>query len=111
MRARSWLIRRPSIWSGWRVRTKDLELETGVCQAETTVDYSLARLNSSEFLLPAATRLQIVNANGGVKDNLTIFSACHEFRGESTVSFGSPEDVPAAISDVPRGRSAGTCHT
>ena len=83
------------------VRTQDLPRETGSCQAETTLDYRLGRLNDSEFLLPATTRLQIVNLDGAEKDNLTVFSACHEFRGESTLSFGDPADVPAAKTFVP----------
>ena len=83
------------------VRTKDLPPETGSCQAETTLDYRLVRLNDSEFLLPATTRLQIVNLDGGEKDNLTFFSACHEFRGESTLSFADPEPVPDAKKEVP----------
>jgi len=50
------------------------------------MDYKRVHLNDSELLLPLATRLQIVDTDG-TKDNRTVFSDCHEFLGESTVSF------------------------
>jgi uncharacterized protein (TIGR03435 family) len=78
------------------VRTKDLPRETGSCQATTTLEYHRVHWNDAEFLLPASTWLQILDINGDKKDNRTVFSDCHEFLGESTVTFGTAADTTPA---------------
>jgi hypothetical protein len=50
-------------------------------------------VRSSEFLLPEQARLKMVNDEGLESDNHSSFSGCHEFVGESKLSF---DDVPSA---------------
>lgn len=83
------------------VRTSGLPPETGSCEATTTLDYKRVRLNDAALLLPSATRLQIVNADGSVEDNRTVFSDCHQFLGESVVTFGDPSGPASSKPDAP----------
>ena len=82
------------------VRTKELPPATRACGAFTTLDYQRVHLNDSEFLLPAATHLQILNDDGSESDNRTIFKSCHQFLGDSTLSFDAPGDTASSKTEV-----------
>ena len=82
--------------------TSSIPAETGACEVNNEMSYSRFRLNGSDFLLPAETHLRIRGQNGVETDNLTIYSGCHEFLGESKLSFETPLDVPDRESTVPR---------
>jgi hypothetical protein len=69
------------------VRAYQLPPELHACEDITTLDYGSVRLNNFEFLLPKQVRLHVINADGGELENRTVFSDCHEFRGESSLSF------------------------
>ncbi len=86
------------------VRAAPLSPESGACEADSTLDYARVRLNNQEFLLPAANRLDIFHPDGSEDENLTTYSACHEFSAESTISFDSP--AKASVSDRTRANSA-----
>jgi hypothetical protein len=47
--------------------------------------------NGAYFLIPKQSVLRIVTRQGA-HENRTVFSNCHEFLGESTVSFGGPPE-------------------
>ena len=75
------------------VRTSRLPAETGACYSTTTMDYAPTRLSDKDILLfPTESRLRIANINGVEFENHTAFSACHEFLGESILTFDSPSD-------------------
>jgi hypothetical protein len=74
------------------VHTDVLPPETGSCQSSTTLDYHHQRLNDTDFLLPWRTQLSIVDENGAEMRNTAVFSGCHEFLGESTLSFDAAPD-------------------
>ncbi len=76
------------------LRTSRLPAETAVCYAYTTLDYTRVRLKDADFLLPRASLLRIVHTDGGESLNRTVFSSCHEFLGESTITFDAPPNVP-----------------
>ena len=80
------------------VSTSELPQETGACYASTALDYAQVRLKGIDFLLPSASVLKILKTNGGESVNRTTFSNCHEFLGESKISFDrSPDEkVPEA---------------
>jgi hypothetical protein len=75
------------------VRTSQLPAETAACYASTTLDYARVRLKGIDFLLPTASRLRISHTDGGESENRTVFSNCHEFLGESTITFDPPPDA------------------
>jgi hypothetical protein len=81
------------------VRTGQLPAEVGACEAATALDYSRVRLNNTDFLLPKEVQLKIVNVDGSDSENRTTYANCHQFVGESTVTFGEPlpeRALPAA---------------
>jgi hypothetical protein len=77
------------------VHTDALPAETGSCESSSTLDYSRVRLNGADFLLPSRVQLHIRDASGMDMENTTVFSACHEFLGESTLRFDSEADIGA----------------
>jgi len=79
------------------VMTLRLPAVTAACRASTTLDYSQVRMKDIDFLLPSASLLRIDRIDGSIAENRTAFSNCHEFLGESTISFGDPPpSEPAA---------------
>lgn len=76
------------------VRTSNLRSESGSCEATTTMNFGSFHLRDRDFLMPSQTDLEIRNLNGVETKNRTVYSACQEFRGESTVRFDGPLDAP-----------------
>ncbi len=79
------------------LRTEELEPVTDACEVDTTLDYSMVQLGAEEYLLPQMTRERFIGQDGSEAENALTFSACREFRGESSVSFGGTPE-PAAVS-------------
>ncbi len=84
------------------VRTSGLPADTDACEASTTLDYARVRLHDAEFLLPREAVLDILNTDGSDLRNRTVYSSCHEFRGESTMKFDDPATTanPATAGNV-----------
>jgi hypothetical protein len=79
------------------IRASRISPEFNVCENVTTLDYGSVRLHDSEFLLPKDALLHVTNADGSELENNTVFSGCHEFLAESSVSFGTDsENAPGA---------------
>jgi len=76
------------------IRTSQLPAETGACYSSTTLDYARIRLQDAEFFLPSLSVMRIFSRDGGVAENRTVYSNCHEFLGESTLTFDPPASVP-----------------
>ena len=76
------------------IRTSELPAETGACHFSTTLDYARIRLKGMEFLLPSLSVLRVFSHDGSVAENHTLYSSCHEFLGESTLTFDPPATVP-----------------
>ena len=79
------------------VRTSRLPKETKACYSSTTLDYARLRLQGADFLLPSATRLQLLNDDGGEAENRTVFSGCREFSQPSSAAVDSPPAVASAV--------------
>ena len=77
------------------IRTSQLPAETGACYSSTTLDYTRIRLQGAEFLLPSLSVMRIFHRDGSVAENHTVYSNCHQFLGESTLTFGPPANVPS----------------
>jgi hypothetical protein len=75
------------------VRADQLPAELNACEDITTLDYGSVRLNNSEFLLPKEVRLNVSKMDGSELENRTVFSGCHEFLGESSLSFGDATQI------------------
>ena len=88
------------------VKTDELPESTDSCQVESTLEYGFVSLAGFDYLLPKSTRQRFIGAGGEEAENKITFSACREYRGESTVSFGEsavsgPAASPAASGPAP----------
>jgi hypothetical protein len=59
-----------------------------------SITYQRVRIGETSFLLPKDSDLTMVHTDGSEARNRTSFSSCHQFAGESTVTF---EDPPTEI--------------
>jgi hypothetical protein len=70
------------------VHTDPLPDSTGSCEVDSTLEYGLVPLGGVEYLLPRLTRQRFIGRLGEEAENRVQFSACREYQGESTISFG-----------------------
>ena len=68
------------------------------CETSQTLDYGRVSLGGSDFLLATEGRLNILSLNDE-KENHLVYSACHEFIGQSTLTFDPPLERSRAVSD------------
>lgn len=76
-------------------RTDRLYPQTSACYASTDLEYRRVTIAGADLLLPAESVLHAWSLDGLESENQTTFSNCHQFLGESTISFGPPSDVAA----------------
>jgi hypothetical protein len=72
----------------------------GVAAASDAMDYGRAEIGGLSFLLPRQSELDMTDLNGRENRNRTRFTACRQFTGESTLSFG---DVLASAPEAAAG--------
>ena len=65
--------------------------------ADDKIDYAVARIGESDFLLPAQSELSMVNLSGGEERNRVKFTSCRQFSGESVLTF---DDAPTGKSET-----------
>lgn len=70
-----------------KIRTEELPAETANCEVDTALDYGTVRLNNGDFLLPTAAHQKTIARDGSESDNRYSFSACRDFKAESTIDF------------------------
>jgi hypothetical protein len=69
----------------------------GISAASNAMEYARVEIGGSKFLLPRSSELDLTDLNGEEKRNLTRFTACRQFTGESVLVFGdASSDSPAA---------------
>ena len=87
------------------IRPDQLPAEYEACESVVTLDYGSVRVNESEFLVPQKARWHIATLDGSELDNITVFSSCHEFVGESTIRFDKQPDTMKPASENSTGKS------
>ncbi len=75
------------------VRTAELPVATENCQAVSTIGYQRLLLGKRQLLLPRETLFRAIDRNGGETVNLTTYSGCREYTGESQIRFDDPEQT------------------
>jgi hypothetical protein len=91
------------------VRTEELPPETRSCETDSELEYGRVRLGNDDYLLPKMTHQRFIMRDGSEGENSITFSACRDFRGESTVNFSPkaadsrPVSVAAEPLDLPPG--------
>jgi hypothetical protein len=78
------------------IRTVGLPRETSTCESRSTLHYSTFQIGDAGFLLPREVRQRFVAITGMESENVSTFSACREYRGESVVHFDADPDAVAA---------------
>jgi hypothetical protein len=66
---------------------QSLPAQTGACEATHTMDYGRVTIGGADFLMATDADLDILSLNGEMENRIAN-SACHEFVGQSTLSFG-----------------------
>lgn len=90
------------------VRTAGIPRSTANCEAATTVDFARVAIGSGEHLLANRSVLHVIRLDAVEQENVTTYSACHEFHGESAIRFeGDEATAPAATSAGASNQSSG----
>ncbi|SRR5579884_1241440 len=64
-----------------------MPLDSGICSADTEIDYQLVNLFGEQALLPSAFLMKIENVHDLYTLNRYTYTQCREFRGVSTLRF------------------------
>jgi len=72
------------------VRTLELPADTASCEATTTMDFEPLKIGAGQYLIPRRATLAVIARDASFTENSTVYSECHEFRGESVVRFDDP---------------------
>lgn len=59
---------------------------------ESTVNYARIRIGEADVLLPVRAELKTTSQDGSENRNLTTYSNCRQYAGQSTISFGAPPE-------------------
>jgi hypothetical protein len=81
------------------IRTSELPRETGSCQSSSTLEYATMKIGGSAFLLPKVSRQRFIARSGMETENVTTFSACREYKGESVIRFDLDPETAAKAKD------------
>lgn len=79
-----------------RIHTRATDFLAGFPLKEVTsgVDYARVQIGEQAVLLPVSGELKTLSQRGDENRNVVAYSNCHQFTGESTISF-DPAPVPA----------------
>ena len=81
----------------------DIPAELGITAAEDRVDYANVSIGDETFLLPVESALKM-STKAVTSRNLTRFSGCRKFAGESSLIFDDPEVIdikePEVLTEV-----------
>ena len=62
---------------------------------ESWVDYGRVRIGEQDVLMPLRAELKTIDRDGNESRNLTTYSNCRQYTGQSTISFGAPPEMAA----------------
>ncbi len=72
--------------------------EADACETAQTLDYGRVSLGGEDFLLATEGHLDILSLKDEMENHM-VYSACHEFNGQSTLTFDPPAESSASVSD------------
>lgn len=84
----------------------DIPPALGLKSAQDVMDYGRMKIGAAEFLLPSGSELLMVDLNGNVSRNITRFSGCRQYSGESVLTFADAPDTPAGAAAPERTKEA-----
>lgn len=72
------------------VEADDIPAELHLARAMDSVDYVRVDIGGQSFLLPQSSELKMVDAGNSESMNVTRFTACRQYTGESVLMFSDP---------------------
>ena len=81
------------------VAADDIPPSLGLTASTDSINCRRLRVGVSDFLLPVSSEASFADSSGRVSRNRTEFSGCHQFVGESRITFG--EGLPVAEATEP----------
>jgi hypothetical protein len=72
------------------VMVDEIPAQLRLLRATDTLEYARVHLGEASFLLPSAGEVVMTHSNGAEDRNRVTFSTCHEFSGESVLTFDEP---------------------
>jgi hypothetical protein len=78
--------------------TAALPTEAKACRYRTSTDYHYETIGNGRFLIPQHSDFDVLLPNGNEDRSAIVFSGCHEYQAESSLSFNPEESMPAANS-------------
>jgi hypothetical protein len=88
------------------VQVTEIPAQLNLGEATAVVEYHRVRIGDSDFLLPRTTNSVIVTRRGVKSRNRTVYSACHQYVGESTIHFGESDEATLTPAPAPAGIAA-----
>ena len=82
------------------VHADDIPPRLGIEVAFTAVEYIRVAIGGESFLLPSLSELEMRGLDQTTNSNLTKFSGCRQYSGESTLIFEESVDEPKAAQPV-----------
>ncbi|MEZ5354695.1 MAG: hypothetical protein R2762_18835 [Bryobacteraceae bacterium] len=83
----------------------DIPPHVPLSNARDEMRYQRVAIGERDFLLPQSSELTLTDLTGDESRNRTSFSSCHQYSGESTISFDDPpppgEAPPPPVAAVP----------
>jgi hypothetical protein len=78
------------------IHTDPIPVEIGMCRDHDTTEFHMVPIGDGLLILPLESVMQILEPGGSVSRTTTTFSACHEYRAESTIRFDDDSASTAA---------------
>src|SRR5262249_10228678 len=79
----------------------DIPTALGLKSAQDVMDYGRMKIGAADFLLPSGSELLMADLNGNLSRNITRFTGCRQYTGESVLTFADAPDTttPTAARD------------
>jgi hypothetical protein len=78
------------------IQTAELPAKTGLCAADSMLDYQRLQIGDGSFLLPRQSRIRLTLRDGRETEGEIGFTDCREYQAQSLVHFDEPSATPAA---------------
>lgn len=76
------------------VHVNEIPSQVPLSRVSDTMEYARVPIGESTFVLPRQSQLHMVDLKGNESLNMTRFSGCRQYTGESTLVFDDPPDLP-----------------
>ena len=83
------------------LKVENIPSHIGVRLLQESLQYSTVKIGDSDFLLARKSEMVAVDQAGNYSLNVVHLDDCHEFRGDSVVTYGAPVDANSADRQAP----------